>query len=233
MLHEPCFYCDGTGQLQSKADHRLRDPARRSAASAQLAGLLRRRERPPGGRRPPEERRARRRDGGRAALHAADRARRRARSTTSSSSICRASEAAMRDADERSRAVASGVTSASPSTRSSSRSTRSSSEYVTNISRTGVFVRSQTPLAGRHQGEPQVHRDHGRHRDHRGRSARSCASTKTRRHGRRVPKARAYSQGLIEKLLTQRRGAGRLLSAGSAAPKERLAGRRVCRVRRP
>ena len=34
-------------------------------------------------------------------------------------------------------------------------------EYVTNISRTGVFIRSKTPLADGHQGEPALHRDHG------------------------------------------------------------------------
>ena len=37
-IHEPCFYCDGTGQLQSEADDRLRDPAPDPARAADLPG---------------------------------------------------------------------------------------------------------------------------------------------------------------------------------------------------
>ena len=51
LLHEPCFYCDGTGQLQSKQTIRLRDPPPDPARSGAAARLLRGRQRAPGRRR--------------------------------------------------------------------------------------------------------------------------------------------------------------------------------------
>jgi hypothetical protein len=41
-------------------------------------------------------------------------------------------------------------------------------EYVTNISRTGVFIKTLQPLAVGTQGEPPIHRNHGIHRVDRG-----------------------------------------------------------------
>ena len=57
-LHEPCFYCDGTGQLQSKHDDRLRDPAPDPARAAQPARLHGGRERAPRGHRPADRARS-------------------------------------------------------------------------------------------------------------------------------------------------------------------------------
>ena len=47
LLHEPCFYCDGTGQLQSQGDDRLRDPARDPPPAADLPGYTVVVQRPP------------------------------------------------------------------------------------------------------------------------------------------------------------------------------------------
>ena len=68
-------------------------------------------------------------------------------------------------------------------------------EYVTNISRTGVFVKSQTPLADRHAGEPALHRHHGRHRDHRGRRRGRARRERPAGHGRRLPRALRLLEG--------------------------------------
>ncbi len=62
LLHEPCFYCDGTGHLQSKETIALRDPARDPPQAAGPAGLHDPRQLPPRRRRPAHGQR----EGGRA-----------------------------------------------------------------------------------------------------------------------------------------------------------------------
>ena len=72
LLHEPCFYCDGTGQLQSKetiAYEILREIRRKRA---DLPGLHRRRQRAPRGGRSAHRRREGRRRRGREPVHAQD-----------------------------------------------------------------------------------------------------------------------------------------------------------------
>ncbi len=86
LLHEPCFYCDGTGHLQSKETDRVRDPPRDPAQAAGPAGLHDPGQLPPGRGRPADgQREGRRCRTPRAATCAASRSRR-APSTTSSSS---------------------------------------------------------------------------------------------------------------------------------------------------
>ena len=124
LLHEPCFYCDGTGQLQSKetiAYEILREMRRERAdlpgytvivnAHPAVADFFK-----------GAEKAARAR--GREQLTCARSASSRARNTTSSSSTCRASST--RGHDAMSETTTSAATSASRSTKSSSRSTRSS-----------------------------------------------------------------------------------------------------------
>ena len=143
MLHEPCFYCDGTGQLQSKetiAYEILRaDPARAGRrcpatrvvvnAHPAVVDVLN-----------GTEKRARSRTP-RARTCAASSSCR-ARSTTSSSSTCGASR-------RRARATMSDATTTSARDERVTINKEFESfdafiqEYVTNISRTGVFIRAQ------------------------------------------------------------------------------------------
>ena len=123
LLHEPCFYCDGTGQLQSQGDDRLRDPPRDPPQAAGSAGLHGARQLPPRRGRPPD----RQREGGRS-QEAESRYMRRITRARAEGVPPRAvrpdREVACGGADER--LGQARRTSASRSTRSSSRSTRSS-----------------------------------------------------------------------------------------------------------
>ena len=235
--YEPCFYCDGTGQLQSKADDRLRDPARRSAASATRSpgysivvnahpavvdcSTATRQARVAGGREP---------------LHAPDRASCRARSTTSSSSTCKGSEACRRRATRRHKRARERVTI----NKEFESFDAFIQEYVTNISRTGVFIQAQTPAARRHRGEPPLHRDHGRHRDDRRRRRGRARARRPAGHGRRLhahqpPLAAPAAERLLTRVAGQARGSLIVRSAADldiAALIEHRRARRRSRCRR-
>ena len=163
LLHEPCFYCDGTGHLQSKETiaYEILREIRRKRRTTCPATRCSSTATPPW---PTCSRAARRRCSRRprAATCGASRSTR-GPSTTWNSSTCRQVSRgdAMSESDKR---VGERVTI----NKEFESFDAFIQEYVTNISRTGVFIKSQTPLADRHAREPALHRDHGRHRDHRG-----------------------------------------------------------------
>ncbi len=184
-LHEPCFYCDGTGQLQSKQTiaYEILRQIRRERGHA--AGLQGRRERAPGGRAT-----CCKRERARTRVQEAERRFTRQIVLVAAQGVPPRAVRPARAGEQRCRA-----TSDDDDERRDERVTINKEfesfdafiqEYVTNISRTGVFVQRKTPLPIGTKvnlrftvimDDIETHRGHRRGRARAGRSA---------RHGRRL-----------------------------------------------
>ncbi len=129
----------------------------------------------------------------------------RARSTTSSSSICRAGKAhGGRSGSESERREDGSAEERVTINKEFESFDAFIQEYVTNISRTGVFVRATDAAPGRDEGEPPVHRvimDDIETIEGVGEVV--ARAGRSREDGRRSSRELSgYSQGLIDKLLT-------------------------------
>ncbi len=160
LLHEPCFYCDGTGTPAVQGDDRVRHPPGDPSKAPGPARLYRARQLPSCRRRPAHGKREGGPARGREPLHAAHpgelanrvpsgavRSRREVTRWTS-----RPGEGSMTDEDDKRE---DDLPQPEGSGRHDARVTINKEfesfdafiqEYVTNISRTGVFIKSQQPL---------------------------------------------------------------------------------------